>query len=73
MSFFEDTKSPLLSRGVMGGSAAVILGAAQLAGWAVSPADAADLSQAVIGLATAVSGIVAVVGRIRANTRVALR
>lgn len=69
---FIKTKSPLLSLGVLGGSGAVIAGAAQMLGYVVSPADAAELSTELTGLATSVAGVVAVVGRIRANTRISL-
>lgn len=69
----NETKSPFTSLGVIGGSGAFILGAAQLIGYVVTPADAVDLSTAVTGLMTSAAGIVAVIGRIRASKRISLK
>lgn len=69
---FNETKSPFLSLGVLGGGGAIITGLAQIAGYAVTPVDAADLSTAVTGLITSAAGLIAVIGRIRATKRVSL-
>tara|TARA_R110000796_G_scaffold45616_14_gene110319 strand:- start:9913 stop:10128 length:216 start_codon:yes stop_codon:yes gene_type:complete len=69
---FNETKSPFLSLGVLGGSGAVITGLAQLAGYAVTPTDAAELGTLVSGLVTSVTGLVAIWGRIRASKRIQL-
>lgn len=61
-----------LSRGVVGGGVAVLLGAGSLFGWAISPADAAAATDALHGLAVAIAGAVAVWGRISATRRVRL-
>lgn len=70
---FTQPKSPFASLGVLGGSGAIILGASQLFGWAISPSDAADLSEALKGLAVSVAGVAAVYGRIRASKRISLK
>lgn len=70
---FEDTKSPLTSMGVIGGSGAFVLGLTQIVGWSVSPADAADLAEAVKGLGVSAMSILAIWGRMRANKRIVLR
>jgi len=67
------TKSPFLSRTVVGGGVALLMGLVQIGGYVVSPADAADASAAVTGLITSGAGILAVVGRILASKRVSLR
>ena len=67
---FNDNKSPLASLGIIGGSGAVVLGLAQIGGWAISPADAAELSDAFKGIAVSVAGILAVYGRYRATKRI---
>tara|TARA_R110002110_G_scaffold92615_4_gene241755 strand:- start:330 stop:545 length:216 start_codon:yes stop_codon:yes gene_type:complete len=69
---FIDKKSPLASLGIIGGSGAVVLGLAQIGGWAISPADAAELSDAFKGIAVSVAGILAVYGRYRATKRIGL-
>ena len=61
------------SLAVLGGPGAIILGASQLCGWAVSPAAAAALSEALKGLAVSVAGVAAVYGRIRASKRISLK
>lgn len=67
---FKETKSPLASLGIIGGSGAVVLGLAQLGGWAITPADAAELSDAFKGLGVSIAGILAVYGRYRATKRI---
>ena len=67
---FNGKKSPLASLGIIGGSGAVVLGLAQIGGWAISPADAAELSDAFKGIAVSVAGILAVYGRYRATKRI---
>lgn len=69
---FHDTKSPLASLGVLGGAGAVILGVSQLFGWALTPADAADLSDAIKGFGASVAGIAAIYGRVRATKKVSV-
>jgi hypothetical protein len=70
---FTEPKSPFASLGVLGGGGAVLLGASQMMGWAMSPADAADLSEALTGLAVSVAGVVAAYGRFRATKRISLK
>lgn len=65
-------KSPFASLGILGGSSAVVMGIAQVVGWAISPADAADLTEAVKGLGVSIAGIIAVYGRLRASKRIAM-
>lgn len=69
----KNSKSPLASLGILGGSGAVVLGLAQIGGWAISPADAAELSDAFKGIGVSVMGILAVYGRYRATQMIGRR
>mgnify|MGYP003624350081 CR=1 FL=1 len=69
---FNETKSPFLSLGILGGSGAIITGLVQMIGYVITPADAADLSAALTGIVTSGAGVVAIVGRIRASKRISL-
>ncbi|RYH04116.1 hypothetical protein EU805_01725 [Salipiger sp. IMCC34102] len=68
----EQQKSPLKSLTVGGGLAAVIVGAGQLVGVAVTPAEINELFAAGVSIVTIVSGVVAIVGRIRARSTIRL-
>ena len=67
---FADTKSPFLSKGIIGGALAVLAGGAQLIGYMISPADVAELGSAVTGLVSSGAGILAIIGRITASKRI---
>ena len=67
------TKSPYQSIGLVAGVATAIVGAGQLLGYAIDPADAQQLSDAIFGGVTVVTGIAAAIGRIRASRRIAFR
>ena len=64
--------SPFQSLGLAAAAATAIVGVGQLLGYAVEPAAAKDLSEAVFGAVTIVTGIVAAVGRIRASKKIKL-
>lgn len=66
----NQTKSMLASRGVWGGATALLAGLAGLLGYSVSPADQVSLVNLATGLAAAVGGILAIIGRIRATKRI---
>lgn len=68
-----DNKSPFLSRGVIGSAAAIGFGLVQMAGYVVTPADTAEGTSLLIGLGTSVAGIVALVGRVKARKRIAVK
>lgn len=70
----EETKPWYLSRGVLGGAVSAVAGAAQLAGYTVTPADqaalvdgATQLGQLAFGVGSLVGGLVAIWGRIKAS------
>lgn len=72
------TKSPLASVTIYGAMAAVIAGALQLGGYALSPSDQAALETlissgvtVVTSLITIVGGLVAIWGRLRATKQIA--
>ena len=64
-----NSKSAFQSVGLAGAVATVFVGAGQLLGYAIDPADAQQLSQLIFGGVTIVTGIVAAVGRIRAKAQ----
>lgn len=53
---------------IVGGYVATLCGVAQLFGVALGPEDQATLTAAVVGIGTAIGGVMAVVGRYRAKT-----
>ncbi|MBG0809868.1 hypothetical protein IY145_10805 [Methylosinus sp. H3A] len=70
----EETKPWYLSRGVVGGAVSAVAGAAQLAGYTLTPADQAALIdgatqayQLVFGVGSLVGGLIAIWGRIKAS------
>ena len=66
----DGTKSPFLSKGIWGGVAAMIVGAAQMLGYTAAEADAAQMSDLMFGAATAITGLIATIGRIFATKRI---
>jgi len=73
-SVMDETKPWYLSRGILGGAVAAVAGAAQLAGYAVTPADQAALVDGVTqigglvaGAGSLLGGLVAIWGRIKAS------
>lgn len=69
-SSMRDSKSAFLSRGVWGGGIVLLLGVAQIAGYAVQPEDVTEAKELVEGLVVSGAGLLALVGRIRARQRV---
>ncbi|WP_226779537.1 hypothetical protein [Oceaniglobus trochenteri] len=65
-----ETKSPLMSRGVLGGAIALLSGAAGMFDYSVSPADQVEMVQLVISVVSGVGGILAIIGRVRASKRI---
>ena len=65
-----EIKSPLASRGVWGGAIAIAAGVAGVLGYTVSPADQVQFVNLVAGLVSAVGGVLAIIGRIRATKRI---
>lgn len=65
-------KSPFQSLGLAAAAATAMVGVSQMLGYAVEPAAAKDLSDALFGGVTIVTGIAAAVGRIRASKRIKL-
>ena len=70
---FQQSKSPFMSLGVLGGGGAIITGLAQIVGYTVTPADAAEFGTLVSGLVTSVTGLLAIYGRVRATKRISLK
>lgn len=73
MALSEETKYFLTSKGVWGGIIAVVAGIAGLLGYVVSPEDQASLEALVAGIVSAVGGIVAIYGRIKATQKVTVK
>lgn len=69
---FVRVKSAFLSKGVLGGVAGTALGVSQIAGFLVSPQDVISVQEHLTAIATAVAGLLAIYGRIKASTRVSL-
>ena len=67
---FNDTKPLYRSKGIWGGAAALLAGAAGLAGYTVGPAEQADIVRLGLDLVTTFGGLVAIFGRIRARKRI---
>ncbi|MCK5296456.1 MAG: hypothetical protein KAJ75_06175 [Alphaproteobacteria bacterium] len=65
-----DTKPWWKSQGVWGGIIAVAAGIGGLFGYSISGADQASIAEAGIGIASAVGGLVAIIGRISASKNI---
>ena len=63
-------KSAFASKGVWGGLIAVAAGLLAVFGYSISPADQVQLVNLVAGLISAIGGILAIIGRIRATKRI---
>ena len=63
-------KSALHSKGVWGGLIAMAAGLLGLLGYTISPADQVQLVNLVAGIISAIGGILAIIGRIRATKRI---
>lgn len=70
MSEQEENKKWYLSKGVWGGLVAALAGLAGLFGYAVSPDDQVALADAIPSAISAVGGLIAVLGRIKANKKI---
>lgn len=66
----EETKSIWASRTVWGGIVALLAGIATLFGITLSEADQSILADALLGISSALGGILAIWGRIRATKRI---
>jgi hypothetical protein len=60
-------KSWYMSKSIVGGYVATVCGVAQLFGIVVGPEDQATIAAAVVGIATAIGGVMAVYGRYTAT------
>lgn len=56
-----------LSRGIWGGIVAAIAGLLSLTGYVVTPDEQEQLKEAALGIAAALGGILAIIGRIKAR------
>ena len=65
------TKSPLKSLTIQGALIAMAAPALGIVGVEIAPADVQGLVQAGEQIMTAVGGIMAIIGRVRANSRIA--
>jgi ABC-type transport system involved in cytochrome c biogenesis permease component len=63
-------KSWITSKTIVAGYVATACGLAQLFGIAVGPEEQATIAAAVVGIATAVSGLMAVYGRYKATEKI---
>ncbi|MGR3485500.1 MAG: hypothetical protein ACU0BF_09155 [Paracoccaceae bacterium] len=70
--FDTPSKSPLASRTVWGGIAAIVAGGVGLLGYTMTPDDAAQLTQALTSIGAGVGGILAIYGRVKATKRVTI-
>lgn len=70
MSEQEENKKWYLSKGVWGGLVAALAGLAGLFGYAISADDQAVLADAIPSAISAVGGLLAVLGRIKASTKI---
>jgi hypothetical protein len=66
----DGIKNLLASKTVWGGLAALAAGIVGLFGYSVSPADSAQAIELGTGLASAVGGLVAIVGRVVASKKI---
>jgi len=66
----DGMKDILMSKGVWGGIIAMAAGLLGLLGYRVVPADAELLVEALVGVAAAVGGIIAIVGRVVASKKI---
>ncbi len=64
---FNQSKSPWASRGVLGGIAGMVLGGVQVVGYTVSADDVATAQSLIVGIATSVAGLTALIGRVKAT------
>ena len=69
---FVRAKSPMRSKGVMGGAVVVALGVSEMIGFAVTPGDVVEVKEAVETLFTTIAGLLAIYGRITANSRISI-
>ncbi|GAB7078722.1 hypothetical protein [Megalodesulfovibrio paquesii] len=67
MADFNTVKPLFASKTFWGGLVAVLAGAASVAGYALSPEEQAQLVEAVVGVASALGGVVAIAGRMVAT------
>lgn len=67
----EDVKGLLASRTVWGGLLALAAGIAGIFGYTITAADTAELANLGAGVASAIGGLVAIFGRIKATKKIA--
>ena len=67
---FTEYKSALHSKGVWGGAVAISAGLAGVLGYTVTPADQVQIVNLAAGVVSAVGGVLAIIGRIRATKRI---
>jgi len=58
------------SKAVWGGAVALVCGVAGMFGFSVAESDMASLEQALLAIGSAVGGIIAIYGRLRAKTEI---
>ena len=63
-------RSAFASKGVWGGLVALAAGLLAMSGYTISPADQVQLVNLVAGIISAIGGILAIIGRIRATKRI---
>jgi hypothetical protein len=66
----EEYKSLLASKTIWGGIIAVGAGLAGIFGYSVSPADQVQAIDALAGIASAVGGVIAIFGRVKATKKI---
>lgn len=70
---FTNAKSPFKSFGVLGGAGGILIGLGNLVGIGLSPEDVVQAQDLLFSGAATIAGAIALIGRVRAKSRIALK